>query len=84
MNEASRIATGSDGIDSQQDRPTKMHPVDELFCWLVIKITDGQPRTPKDIHLSEVKEKLHQLYDRAFEAGQEDYQQSCKGMGGTR
>ena len=59
------------------------HPADELFAKLIVKLAPYSMRAI-DNPFPEIKQWLHDFYDRAFEEGQEDKCNADKGLGGTR
>jgi len=63
---------------------TDLSPADALFCWLVTKVTDC--RSLEKVSFIEIKDKLHELYNSAYEdgyrRGQEDeHEESRRPLG---
>jgi hypothetical protein len=51
---------------------TKLHPADDLFAWMVYQVSSMNPRNVGKTSFVEIKQKLHELYLRGYEDGQEN------------
>ena len=50
---------------------TDLHPADTLFCWLVLRFAESNRSSLKKIKFTEIKDRLHSLYEGAYQHGYE-------------
>ena len=59
------------GLNMSVPKMRKLHPADDLLYWLTFQVSETHPLFPDKIKFTEVKERLHELYDTAYKLGYE-------------